>query len=139
MIGLLITGHGNFGSGICSALEVIAGPCENVRFVDFEKDRSVANYQEELDRVLDEMIETGHEVLVLADLLGGTPFKSAVRCGMKKGHIQVASGANLGMVLEVETARKNMTDPEQLVSCAIETGQQSITRFPFKKKEAAQE
>ncbi len=136
MVGLLITGHGNFGSGIYSALEVIAGQCENVRFADFEKDRSVANYQQELNSILDEMIEMGQEVLVLADLLGGTPFKSAVRYGMKRGHIQVVSGANLSMTLEVEMARKSMTDLEQLASYTIEMGRQSITRFPFKQKEA---
>ena len=36
MIGLIVTGHGNFGSGITSSIELIAGPQEDYIAVDFD-------------------------------------------------------------------------------------------------------
>ena len=35
MIGLLVTGHANFGSGITSSVNLIAGAQEDYRYVDF--------------------------------------------------------------------------------------------------------
>ena len=41
MIGLIISGHGNFASGLRSSLKLIAGePC-NVEYVDFEETDSI--------------------------------------------------------------------------------------------------
>ena len=38
MIGLIVTGHGNFGSGLTSSLNLIAGEQENYQYVDFTKE-----------------------------------------------------------------------------------------------------
>ena len=35
MIGLLITGHGHFATGLNSSLELIAGQQQNIALVDF--------------------------------------------------------------------------------------------------------
>ena len=48
MIGIIITGHGRFASGMKSALEVIAGECENVKTVDFEQGCSVQHFEEKM-------------------------------------------------------------------------------------------
>ncbi len=37
---IIITGHGNFASGIYSSLELISSPKENVLVVDFLKEDS---------------------------------------------------------------------------------------------------
>ena len=36
MIGIVVTGHGHFPSGLLSAIELVAGKPENVTAVDFE-------------------------------------------------------------------------------------------------------
>ena len=38
MIGLIVTGHANFGSGMTSSVNLIAGEQEAYRYVDFPSD-----------------------------------------------------------------------------------------------------
>ena len=40
MVGLLITGHGHFATGLGSSLRLITGNTENIEYVDFEADHS---------------------------------------------------------------------------------------------------
>ena len=37
MIGLILSGHGNFASGLHTSLKLIAGDHSNVEYVDFEE------------------------------------------------------------------------------------------------------
>ena len=40
MVALLVTGHGKFATGICSALDLIAGKNKHILAVDFEMEDS---------------------------------------------------------------------------------------------------
>ena len=46
MIGLIISGHGNFASGLRSSLKLIAGEPINVEYVDFEETDSTETLKE---------------------------------------------------------------------------------------------
>ena len=35
MVGLIISGHGNFASGLRTSLKLIAGEASNIEYVDF--------------------------------------------------------------------------------------------------------
>lgn len=134
MIGLLVTGHGRFGSGMVSAMEVIAGPAKGVEFVDFEADDSVGRLEEKLSQALESLLDACDCVLVLADLIGGSPFKSAVRIGVPTGKVEVVAGCNLGMLVEMETTRKFNDDVVGLAEQAAETGRSAIGHFKLRKK-----
>lgn len=130
MIGIIITGHGHFATGMASSLEVIAGKKENVAFVDFDDDStdSLAN------KLTDAMHSLSHldGILVLADLTGGSPFKTAVECGMKcDKKVEVIGGINLPMVIELTMAREFIADLENLTTMGLKTGKDNITRFEF--------
>ena len=75
MIGIVVTGHGHFPSGLLSAIELVVGRPENVAAVDFVGGQSQADLQTALDAAIRGL--EGDEVLVLADLVGGTPFNTA--------------------------------------------------------------
>ena len=79
MVGLLITGHGHFATGLGSSLKLITGNTENIVYVDFEADHSTDTLTENINKGLDELKDCDG-VLVLSDLAGGSPFKSAVEC-----------------------------------------------------------
>ena len=51
MIGLIVTGHGNFGSGLTSSLNLIAGEQENYQYVDFTKE--VDELRDDLNKAMD--------------------------------------------------------------------------------------
>ncbi len=79
MVGIIVTGHGNFASGITSALELIAGPQDAYAALDFTS----LSGTEELEKGMASALESLRSredvdgVLVLCDLVGGTPFKTA--------------------------------------------------------------
>ena len=81
MVGLLITGHGHFATGLGSSLRLITGMTENIAYVDFEADHSTETLTENISKALDEL-KGCDGVLVLSDLAGGSPFKSAVECNL---------------------------------------------------------
>lgn len=55
MIGLLVTGHANFGSGITSSVNLIAGEQEDYRYVDFLPTYSLEDLSRELNKALDDL------------------------------------------------------------------------------------
>jgi PTS system N-acetylgalactosamine-specific IIA component len=131
MIGLIVTGHGKFGSGMAAALDVIAGLPENFAAVDFGMSDSSEELTEKLEAVIDSMQNTDG-ILILADLAGGTPFKTAVEVGFPRG-IEVVAGTNLGMLLEVNSMRSFETDAKALAKSAVEAGKSTIVHFEFKQ------
>ena len=51
---IIITGHGNFASGIYSSLELISGPKENVLVVDFLKEDSDDLLRENIKQLIND-------------------------------------------------------------------------------------
>ena len=95
MVGILITGHGNFPSGALSAVNLVAGNPGNVSAVDFVEGMSAEELKEKMAAVISGI--EAPEVLVLADLAGGTPFRTAVelKMVMTDKAIRVIAGANI--------------------------------------------
>lgn len=131
MIGLIVTGHGNFGSGLTSSLNLIAGEQENYQYVDFTKE--VDELRDDLDKAMDALKDC-EGILVLSDLVGGSPFKTAVEVGFPRGNVEVVGGSNLPMLVEISMTRKFMTDAtaKDLAEAAVNTGKDQILRYEFK-------
>lgn len=107
MIGIIVAGHGNFPTGIMSAVSLIAGNPENIKAVDFVKGMS----SQELKQKLEEQMEAlgTSEILVMTDLLGGTPFNVASGIKTESGKsIKVLAGTNLAMAVEAIFSRELM-------------------------------
>ena len=130
MVGLLITGHGHFATGLGSSLRLITGNTENIVYVDFEENHSTDTLTENLNKALDELKDCDG-VLVLSDLAGGSPFKSAVECKVARPDqaIEVLAGSNLPMLIEGSMAMAAFDSPLDLAQSLIETGKDYIVRF----------
>ena len=130
MVGLLITGHGHFATGLGSSLRLITGNTENIVYVDFEENHSTDTLTENLNTALDELKDCDG-VLVLSDLAGGSPFKSAVECKVARPDqaIEVLAGSNLPMLIEGSMAMAAFDSPLDLAQSLIETGKDYIVRF----------
>lgn len=128
MIGLLVTGHGNFGSGITSAVDLIAGKQEAYKYVDFLPDYNLEDLERELLKALDELKDCS-SVLILCDLLGGTPFNKSAEVSSRFENVRVVAGTNLSMILEVSMTRKFEEDIDELVKAALESGVEQIAKY----------
>lgn len=134
MIGLVVTGHANFASGMTSSVNLIAGEQEAYRYIDFLPTYSLEDLSRELTKAMDEL--KGCEgILVFADLMGGTPFKTAVEVGFPRGNVNVLAGTNLPMLLEIVMSRKFIEDLEDLTQTALEVGAEGVARYAFQKVE----
>ena len=130
MLGLLVTGHGHFATGLNSSLELIAGAQPNVALVDFEADQSIEVFKDNLTKALDSLKEYDG-VLVLSDLPGGSPFKTAVECKFERPDqaIEVIAGTNLPLLIASSTMTAVFESPLDLAEAMMPEGKDSIIRF----------
>ena len=131
MIGLIVTGHGNFATGLTSSLKLIAGEPKDYVAVDFLEEYSVDDLERELTKALDELKDCDG-ILVLSDLGGGSPFKTAVMCGYPRGNVEVIAGTNLPMLIEVNMGRQFVEELDTLTNMALNTGKDQVVRYEFK-------
>ncbi|MCF0148752.1 MAG: PTS sugar transporter subunit IIA [Clostridium sp.] len=131
MIGLIISGHGNFASGLHTSINLIAGePC-NVEYVDFVETDSIETLREKYSASL-ENLRNCENILALTDLAGGSPFKTLVELKTEiEKPMEVIGGANLPMIIEISMSKDIIEDLSSLSENAIETGRNSIVKFEF--------
>ncbi len=128
MIGLIVTGHANFGSGLTSSVELIAGKQEAYRSVDFLPTYSTEDLSRELSGALDEL-QDSEGIIIFTDLMGGTPFNVAAQLTRDRKDVRVMAGTNLPMLVEVVLSRKFNDDLDGLVDSLIETGKTQIIKY----------
>lgn len=132
MIGLIITGHGNFATGLTSSVNLIGGEQANYVAVDFLAEYSTDDLDRELRSAMDRLSECDG-IIVMSDLPGGSPFKTAVVCGQDYKDVRVIAGTNLPMICEIAMARTFIEDIDSLVDMALNTGKDQIVKFEMKK------
>lgn len=132
MIGLLVTGHANFGTGITSSVNLIAGEQEAYQAVDFLPTYSTEDLTREITKALDELKEC-EGVIIFTDLMGGTPFNVSAQIAHGKDNIRIVAGTNLPMLVEIVMSRKFMDNLDELVDSVLETGKEQVTKYEFKQ------
>lgn len=120
---IIVAAHGQFASGILTSLRLIAGNIDNVEAIDFIDGMSAQALKEKMKNV----ITNEQDVIILTDLLGGTPFKTAVelRAEHASQSIETVSGLNLAMLLEANFSRVIHT-PEELAEKLTAVGKEGI-------------
>ena len=132
MIGLVVTGHANFGSGMTSSVNLIAGEQEAYQYVDFLPTYSTEDLAAELNKALDALKDC-EGVIIFTDLMGGTPFNTAAQLGRDRENVRILAGTNLPMLVEVVMSRKFMDDLDGLVDSLLQTGKGQVAKFEFKQ------
>ena len=97
MIGIVIAAHGHLARELASTAAQIVGELPHVATCSVEPGASVDELRKHIkDAVAG--VDEGEGVLVLADLLGGSPCtQSLMLC--QAGKIEVLTGVNLPMLL----------------------------------------
>ena len=88
MIGIILSGHGEFASGLYSSIQLIAGEQENFQAIDFSEGMSSEELQEKFNEAA-ENVDQGQGVVIFTDIPGGTPFNQAVILSTKKENLKV--------------------------------------------------
>lgn len=131
MIGLIISGHGNFASGLRTSIKLIAGePC-NVEYIDFKETDSTETLKEKYYASL-KKLNNCDGILALSDLAGGSPFKTLVEVKTEiEKPMEVVGGTNLPMALEISMTKDIIDDVSSLSKSAIDVGKSGVVKFEF--------
>lgn len=128
MTGIIVCGHGHFAKGLTSALHLIMREQENYIAVDFPSGDTKTELEKNIYRAVAQLSRS-ENILIMCDLLSGSPFNTAIMLAMKNPNIHVIYGTNLGMLIETVLKRNNQASIEELIDTAISTGKQQIGIF----------
>lgn len=129
MVGMIVTGHGSFATGVTSGLRLLAGESENYEAVDFLPEDSVISLTEKL-KAAAERLSGCSGILIFADLTGGSPFNVSIRMKLEgNGALEVIGGANLPSVLQGYMARMAEDDVSVLAMDVLAAGKEAMVRF----------
>lgn len=107
MIGLLIISHCDLGKELLNAAELILGRLEAASSISITQ---TTESEELLKKISEEIaaVDRGKGVLVLTDMFGGTPSNLSLSF-LKEEMVEVLTGVNLPMVVEVAQNRERLT------------------------------
>lgn len=129
MIGLIVTGHGSFATGLTSGLKLLAGEPEQYEAVDFLPEDSIDILTGKLEAAIEALKDCG-SILILADLTGGSPFNVSVRLKLAgKAKMEVVGGTNLPVVLDAYMSRTMIPDAAALAASSSEAGRNQIVVY----------
>lgn len=136
MIGIVVSGHIHFASGMESAVKAIAGEQEQMAFIDFIESMSTDELETQLRQAM-KAVDSGDGVLFLTDIPGGSPSNRASAILMDSDKVEQISGVNLPMIANAAFEREDVTVNE-LVEILLEIGS-SCMQDMRKQLEAAME
>jgi mannose PTS system EIIA component len=134
VIGVLIVTHGHLGQELLNSAEGILGKQPQVRVLGLDSSEGPEAYQRKIQVVLSEM-NSPAGVLVMADMMGGTPCNAALQqCRDPRINFDLVTGVNLPMLVSALTKRHHMP-LEQLCQKIVQDGPRTVVRpIPILKK-----
>lgn len=118
----LIVSHGGFASGLAEALGMLVGQREDVLQVSFRDGMALPAFQEQVRQVT-APITAADEVLVLADLVNGSPLTTTMAVlaeGPGLANVRAVGGMNLPMAVAAIEGEDDPLDEaaEAMKECA---------------------
>lgn len=120
MIGLMLISHGELGKYLLDSAAMLAGEAEQCKAVCLKKGENPQLFKERVTKVLDE-IDTGEGVIVLVDMLGGTPYNTIGSLSRDR-NVQIITGMNMPILIYLTLEREDGCNMSELVDNASHTG-----------------
>ncbi|WP_373794991.1 PTS sugar transporter subunit IIB [Jeotgalibaca porci] len=129
MVGIIIASHGEFAEGILQSATMIVGEQENVAAVVLQPSEGPDDIRKKIEEAA-ASFDTD-EVLVLADLWGGTPFNQANSIyEQNKDKWAIVAGLSLPMLIEALTGRYSMNESHAIARAIVPVAQENVKVKP---------
>lgn len=136
MVGLVVATHGHLADEMVHTAEQIVGKISAVETCSIEPGASPEQIRDGLRNAV-EKVDTGDGVIVLADLIGGTPCNQSLAL-CRQTRLEVVTGVNLPMLIKANTLRADADLRLTDLALALTTyGQKNITCPTAMLREAA--
>ncbi|MGQ9648108.1 MAG: PTS sugar transporter subunit IIA [Thermodesulfobacteriota bacterium] len=123
MIGILVISHGKLAEALISSVEFLAGSQQRIKGICvWPRDRKEET-EDRMKKSLGE-VDDGDGVLILTDLLGGTPTNLSLSA-LEHEKVEVVTGVNLPMLLTLSSYQKRKSLRE-ISRLAKKSGRRSI-------------
>jgi PTS system mannose-specific IIA component len=124
MIGVLIVTHRELAEALISVCDLIWGHQENMLAVSLDPTEAPEAAMEQIKTSLLQ-VNNGSGVIILTDMLGGTPSNLSLSF-LQEGKVEVVTGVNLPMLMRLAHLRETK-DLKEVASALRQSGQQGIT------------
>ena len=130
MVGIILASHGEFAKGILQSGSMIFGEQENVKAVTLMPSEGPDDIRAKMKEAI-ETFDNQDEVLILADLWGGTPFNQAnTLLEEHKDKWAIVSGLNLPMLIEAYGARFSMNTAHEIATYILNSARDGVKIKP---------
>lgn len=126
---LILISHGKMAEEALKSAQMIVGNIEGAFSISMDEKEGADGIRKKIREVVNDL-KSYERILVMVDLIGGTPSNVAVMELCKLKNVMLISGFNLGMILEFATS--SLEDNEKLKEHLIEVGRNGI-RDVFKE------
>ncbi len=133
---VVMVSHGKMAAGIKDSLEMLAGKREEVLCLGLLEGQGVDGFKENL-KVLLESVSKDDELIILGDIIGGSPLSTTLSYldeAKLLGQAVIIGGMNLPLVLSCVLMKDTMAT-DQLVSAIIKEATGSIKEFVLESGE----
>ena len=137
---ILIVGHGEYATGMKSAIKLLTGVNNNIDAINLNEELTHNDYT----MMVQEYVANNKELIVFADMTGGAPFQIASReilLNEESENQFVIGGVSVGCILEVvmNTLVLNMEDELKNIIDTAVNNIQDMTSIVCRKDLATQE
>ncbi len=123
MVQLIVVSHGSFSKALLESAQLIVGEQTGIQTFGFDLGESIDELRDKLALAIEAAQKKG-EVLVLTDMLSGSPFNAAASL-MQRFCFEHLAGINFPVFLEILTSREDST-ARDLVATAVSRGKDTI-------------
>ena len=125
---VILVSHGKFANGLNDALSMLAGNREDILSVGLENGKSVDEFVALFtEKVKD--ISTDDEVILLGDIIGGSPLTNATNVLVNKGiKTVILGGMNLPLALTT-VLRKDPVSLDEIADQVLEQARMAMQEF----------
>lgn len=117
--GVILGSHGGFAEAAAGTVQMVAGPLEDTRTLGLTPTTSLADFEAAFRAAYDELACECDSVVVLVDIMGGTPFNVVARMQAEGLPMVAYAGFSIPVLIELLICRDQWETPED-ISCALE-------------------
>jgi PTS system mannose-specific IIA component len=123
MVGIVVAAHGRLAEELVRTAEGVVGPLAQTTTFSIQSG-STEDGPGQLRRAI-AAVDQGEGVVMLTDLLGGSPTNLCLGV-LKEREVEVVTGVNLPMLLKLGSLRAAHTPPIELARQLCAAGQKAI-------------